>query len=41
LRFHCPHCNEIHEVRVRDAYLHDVMSLERRSKPSRDAAVRV
>jgi hypothetical protein len=41
LRLNCPHCNEVHEIRVREAYLHDVMSLGRRSQPSRDVGVRV
>jgi hypothetical protein len=40
LRFHCPHCNEVHEVRVREAYMQDVLSLEGRSRPSRVVGVR-
>ena len=35
LRLDCPHCNEVHEVRVREAYLQDVMSVGGRSRPSR------
>ena len=30
LRVNCPHCNEVHEIRVNEAYLQDVMSVERR-----------
>ena len=31
LRVNCPHCNEVHEIRVSEAYLDEVLSLGWRS----------